>query len=417
MVNFLSYTIQQFTVGQYNLKEAVTFVKYYESILSPAIAIEAMVVDQDGILSGGRGGDGLRGGEPANIQINSPGGELQLSNIYLREISDASIRETSSVFLLTFTTSSALINETSRCVKRYDGKISDIVSTIGNDTFQSGGNSFYVEPTENEYTFIGNARKPFHTITWLSTKSIPNKGRGVSNTEGSAGYLFYEDKVGHNFVSVDSLTSGSIQNRIGGGDLTYTQSNYQDPMSNAGQFTILNYSYDTNYDLLENLRLGMFSNVNYFWDAYEQTTRCYQYNLNDNYGIQMKTMVEAASPYQVPLGLETSPSRILLSVLDRGSLERTGERENVEKFVQEQTKYQAQAIVRYNLLFSQTVSITIPSNVSLRVGNAINCNFLQPNGGRDEIRSGRYLISELSHQFTDNNGYSGVKLIRDSYGD
>ena len=80
-------------------------------------------------------------------------------------------------------------------------------------------------------------------------------------------------------------------------------------------------------------------------------------------------------------------------------------------------KYQAQAIVRYNLIFSQTVSITIPSNVTLKVGDVIKCNFLQANGGKDKSRSGNYLIADISHQFGSGSAYSGLRLIRDSYGD
>ena len=37
---------------------------------------------------------------------------------------------------------------------------------------------------------------------------------------------------------------------------------------------------------------------------------------------------------------------------------------------------------------------------------------------RDEKKSGLYLIKELAHSFpaNDNKGYTGLKLIRDSYG-
>ena len=269
---------------------------------------------------------------------------------------------------------------------------------------------FEVEETKNTYTFIGNARKPFHTITWLAKKSIPSSDNSSDNTSGSAGFFFYEDRDGYKFRSVDSLCSPET-------DVipTYEQSALSQP-NQDNRYKILSASFDTNTDILENLRLGMFSNVNYFWNAYDQTTQCYQYDLQDNYGTNIKTLESTASPYTVPLGLEESPSRIMFSILDTGSLEKTGFIENQENYIQNQPKYQAQAVVRYNLIFSQTVTITIPINTTLRIGNVINCRFLQTGGdGIDTLRSGNYLIAEISHQFTDNTAYTGLKLIRDSY--
>ncbi len=266
-----------------------------------------------------------------------------------------------------------------------------------------------VEETENKYTFIGNARKPFHTITWLAKKSIPSGSRGATDSEGSAGFFFYEDRIGYKFVSVDSLCGRTSEAPI----LKYYQTEATEPDADD-RYSILNYKYETNYDLLENLRLGMFSNINYFWNIFSLTGRCYQYNLKESYSTKMKTLESDNSLFNIPLGLEESPSRIMLGALDSGTLQKDGKIPD-NTFAQDQAKYQAQAVVRYNLIFSQSVSITIPSNVILKVGDVINCKFLLPNMGEDPIRSGNYLIAELSHQFTAGDGLTGLRLIRDSY--
>jgi len=411
MLNSKSYQIEQVIVGQYDITEGVSAFAYYESILSPAISIELVVIDSEGLLSGGRrGGNGILGGELSSIKINTPNGGLEFETLYLRQISNSTPSSTNNIFVLTLTTPEALINETSRCCKRYDGKISDIVSKIANETFLLDSERIInVEDTANTYSFIGNARKPFHTITWLAKKSIPKGGRSARDDEGSAGFFFYEDRFGYKFISVDTLCNKTSDDPI----LEYYQSEATDP-NQDDKFSILNYTYETNYDLLENLRLGMFSNVNYFWNAYSLTTKCYQYDLNNSYSKKIKTLEDSSSLFNIPLGLENSPSRIMVGVLDGGTLQRDGKVPD-NTFSQDQAKYQAQAVVRYNLIFSQSVSITISSNVTLKVGDVINCKFLLPNSGEDLIRSGNYLIAELSHQFTDGNGYSGLRLIRDSY--
>ena len=411
MLNSKSYQIKKVIVGQYDITEGISAFAYYESILSPAISIELVVIDSEGLLSGGRrGGNGILGGELCSIEVNTPNGGLEFETLYLRQISNSTPSSTNNIFVLTLTTPEALINETSRCCKRYDGKISDIVLKIAGETFLNDSErTFNVEDTANTYSFIGNARKPFHTITWLAKKSIPKGGRGVRDDQGSAGFFFYEDRFGYKFVSVDTLCDRTSDNPI----LKYYQSEATDP-NEDDKFSILNYTYETNYDLLENLRLGMFSNLNYFWNAFSLTTKCYQYDLNNNYSEKIKTLEDSASLFNVPLGLENSPSRIMVAVLDSGTLQRDGKIPD-DTFSQDQAKYQAQSVVRYNLIFSQSVSITISSNVTLKVGDVINCKFLLPNSGEDLIRSGNYLIAELSHQFTDGNGYTGLRLVRDSY--
>lgn len=423
-VNNTSYNINRFDVGNYDMSESIAYMKYYESVLSPAIIFEVVIAENDGILSGSRGGGGLVGGEECLIDIStsSSGNDdaskfkfLERGRLYLRQILSADPSSQNNVYTLIITTAGALINETSRCSHRYEGKISDIVGTIASSTFLNYGDGvsdIEVEETNNTYAFIGNARKPFHTITWLAKKSIPTSkdSYGKKNTDGTAGFFFYEDRDGYKFRSVDSLCSP--KNKV---IPKFEQSALSQP-NQDNRYKILSASFDTNTDILENLRLGMFSNVNYFWNAFDQTTQCYQYNLNDSYGTNIKTLESTASPYSVPLGLEQSPSRIMFSILDTGSIEKTGFLENQEQYIQNQPKYQAQAVVRYNLIFSQTVTITIPINTTLRIGNVIKCKFLQTGGdGEDKLRSGNYLIAEISHQFTDNTAYTGLKLIRDSY--
>lgn len=298
-----SYTVEKLEVGDYNLTLGVSQIKYYESILSPAISFEVTIVDSDGILSGSRGGSGLFGGELCKIKINGPTGSLDFSkvNLYLRKITSGLTDSTTSIFILSITTQTALINETSRCCKRYDGRISDIVYKIAGETFLDVKDSrLFVESTGNNYSFLGNARKPFHTLTWLARRSIPETGSGKSNSEGSAGFFFYEDRDGHKFVSVDSLISKVNQKSF---VQEYVQSEFSDT-NTLNQFNILSYTVDSNYDLLENLRTGMFSNINYYWDAFHHTTKCYQYNLKDNYSNKMKTLVKSASPYKIPEGLD-----------------------------------------------------------------------------------------------------------------
>ena len=158
-VNNTSYNIKKFEVGNYDISESIAYMKYYESVLSPAIIFEVIIAENEGILSGSRGGGGLVGGEECLIDIStsSSGSDeqsqfkfLEKGKLYLRTIKNADPSSQNNVYTLIITTAGALINETSRCSMRYEGKISDIVSTIADNSFVnygSGKSDFQVEET------------------------------------------------------------------------------------------------------------------------------------------------------------------------------------------------------------------------------------------------------------------------------
>ena len=75
---------------------------------------------------------------------------------------------------------------------------------------------------------------------------------------------------------------------------------------------------------------------------------------------------------------------------------------------------------RYNLLFTQSLNISIPMNVNMKVGDIITCSFPRLSDGQakeqDSNLSGKYLIRALRHHIEANSNITYLKLIRDSYG-
>ena len=80
----------------------------------------------------------------------------------------------------------------------------------------------------------------------------------------------------------------------------------------------------------------------------------------------------------------------------------------------------AKSLARYNLLFTQSLNISIPMNVNMKVGDIIRCRFPRQNSGeakeQDGNLSGKYLIRALHHHVEPNLNVTYLKLIRDSYG-
>ena len=93
----------------------------------------------------------------------------------------------------------------------------------------------------------------------------------------------------------------------------------------------------------------------------------------------------------------------------------------------ELAKYQNKSYIRNNLLFSQSLSISIPLNTTLRIFGFvldIRLPLKQENGdsnvdsyGNDRSNdpSGRYLIGELRHLIGGGQSETQLKLIRDVF--
>ena len=86
----------------------------------------------------------------------------------------------------------------------------------------------------------------------------------------------------------------------------------------------------------------------------------------------------------------------------------------------------AKSFGRYNLLFTQSLNIVIPVNVTLRVGQLIRIVLPKATATQtesnlsefDEESTGNYLIRSLRHHFDISGGTNTttLNLIRDSYG-
>lgn len=423
MASYFNYKIIDFAVeskegGYIDLSRSVATITYSEDITSPVTYVSVAVINTGGILSKLK----LRGGEKVRLTIEQTAtrGRLTLDEsknvYYIYNISNSTTESTKELFVLDLVPSEVFVNETSRVMRRYDSTLDVTVGKILKETLNTKRySSSNIEKTVNNYSFIGNMRKPFTVLGWLCPKGIPQTERGTSSpTKGTAGFLFFENINGYNFKSVDSLFASGRTSKA-----TYS---YKESVTSAADpqvnFKITSPPvFSKNVNVLDNLRIGMYSSLNYYFDTNTRKFYANIYKLSDSFNIMNHSNKRDSSP-QIPKGLQDSPSRLMVKMLDNGQMDKTGKLEKPDK----RMEYQAQSVSRYNLLFSQTLNITVPLNLSLTVSDVIEVNIGEitkeetKKGLRDDIKSGKYIISKLKHVFSDNKGLTGLELVRDSYG-
>ena len=421
-----------------DISEGVIAFTYFENIFSPYLTARVIVTNTSGAIEGEDGnlqsvynGLPLRGGERVLIKI-AGNSELNdgldfskspLNYFYVASITNVLIDEGTESFTLNLVSREAITNETSRVGKKFptSQKISGSVDDILKKYLRVDGDKIgEIEETQNTYGFIGNMKKPFTIITWLASKSV--SGKAKPGEDSSAGYVFYETKEGFNFRSLDQIMESEPFER----DFLYTPGVIKEDDPNK-DFKILTYSTNRNQDLIGKLERGAYSSQRYYINPVSFKPSISVFNSNNyigkanNLGDKEIELPRIDDDSDKTLG--DLPSRIFVSMLDVGTLEKDAEDEGWNDPVKrnaDPTRIHAQSMMRYNQIFTQVVEITVPLNTQLNAGIIIRCEFPQLSDvdrkTSDPEMSGLYMIKELAHYFDGKGSYSKLKIVRDSFG-
>ena len=379
-------------------------ITYFESVKSPSISLTLSFIDVDGVISR----EGITGGEYLDLNIKVPDYDNFTITpdkhfMMLNSVKDVKTTSKSQIATLEFVSVEAIINETARVSRRFTGNISQIVKELLKDKkgIQTDKN-LESDQSFNKYSFVGNLKRPFDTIQWLCPKAASDDKEG--------GFLFYETLDGYYFKSIKNLLEAEPQ--------VYKKP--ETPIEPDGtpvnDFRIIENNLDSSNDIGMNCRMGMYANKTIFVDIETGTTKTVDFKISE---------LGLSKPPKLPSKLEDIPTRLMLRILDKGALQKGAKKEDVEK-ENELAIYQNKSYARTNLLFSQTLSISIPFNPDLRAGEMIQVELPVSKGDKetqttgrpdDNDISGKYLISELKHTIDGLTASTGteLKLIRDVF--
>ena len=399
---------------EYDITLGAPEIDYYESIESPTISMSLRFLDVDQVI----GRKGITGGELIEVTVkDGDDDEFKITKdhkMMLNSVVDMNTQTKFQEATLEFVSQETIINETSRLNKKFSGNVSQTVKDIltkdkkgiltkkkifGPEKEQLGDIEVEEDRATNSYSFVGNLKRPFDTIQWLCPKA--------QSSNQSFGFLFFENLDGYHFRSIENLLK---QKSLP----PYTQTD--SPFDSENKAIILQNKVESTNDIGLNCRLGMYANKTIYVDIENQGASV------DDYDI---TQLKLKKPPRLMEGLEKHPTRLMLRVDDVGVAQvGAAKSETVPK--SELAKYQNKSYIRNNLLFSQSLRISIPLNTTLRVGLILEIKFPVKKGdGKTETGSygtektndpsGRYLIAELRHLIGREKAETQLKLIRDVF--
>jgi len=393
--------------------------RYYESVMSNHITATATYLetgnDQDGASKGVLDSLPIRGGEKTQIQVNDASQEqnrIELPNgLYVNRIRNAIPGTQQEMYYIDFASKEYFLNEQSRVLKRYEGKISDNVDTILRDVLKTTG-EVDIDETSIEYNFYGNNRKPFYIVTWLASKSVPKKGQGKIG-----GFLFFQTRDGLFFKSIDELfgqesTKKFIYNNTGETPAEYDAN-------------IVSYSIGSDIELDQQLIMGAYNNRSIFFDVFNFDYKEIKFDIEEQEG-----EAETAGKDYINVNKEfiNNPSRVFNHLMDYGVNPRGSGDEQLSNYKQgtdpipnfDAQQTMVQTIMRYNQMFTVQTNIVIPGDFSIKAGDIVECDFpdVESKKERDKNKQtgGKYMVAHVCHRVTPEETFTSLGLVRDSFG-
>ena len=383
----------------YDIVGGNPIIDYYESLDSPTIALTVTFIDIDQVISR----EGITGGEYIDVTVKIGGfDDFKLTSekhkLMLNSVRNVITETNKQVATLEFITVESIINETARVNKKYAGNVTGTVKQLLKTDTKGIQTSKNLESDEaaNSYAFVGNLKRPLDTIQWLCPKA-------QSSTK-NFGFLFFETLDGYNFKSIEKLLDQD--------SVRYTHTDR--PME--GSFKIMQNNLNQTNDIGMNLRMGMYANRTTYVDIENQKVDIVDCDI---------TQLDLKKPVKLLDGIEKHPTRLMLRVNDYGVSQKGSKKEDTVP-ESELAVYQNKSYIRNNVLFSQSLQISIPINPDLRAGNVIDVRLPVKKGDgssgeseqgdeKSNDPSGRYLISELRHLLGGGKSETQLTLIRDVF--
>mgnify|MGYP003344144391 CR=1 FL=1 len=394
---------------------------YYESILQDTIRTTYTFADSGNTIDDKTALEGLPivGQEKVHLKFKDNNDNTLDLVLYVNKVTPLVEDTTKSMVQIELVSKEFIMNEKVRLNTRFDGKISDHIKKILTDqNYLATKKKTDIEETSNNYNFIGNNRKPYYSMNWLSKKAVPNFAQAKGNT---AGYFFFETSEGFKFKSIDSLLSQEKKKSI---IFNQTPDSRGKNIPAGYDAKALDYSKDNKVDVQEKLKMGSFSSRTILFDPFN----CYYEVVVPNAKEKEKSLKKAGkelptlNPEFNQTGANKDFSRTTYYLLDKGTLPSGNTQQQIDKSKEENFEYKNilnQSIMRYNQLFSLKSTITIPGDFSLHAGDAVFVDSKELALADENINKeygGLYIIADLCHYISPKETYTKLNLVRDSFG-
>ena len=434
-----------------DIRAIIAEFQWYESIDSPFVRLDIAVLDSIDL------DQRLFGTEKLEIEFQTYAAQLEdkksketkiKATLKMYKIGSVVKRERAKMYILHFVPEAMYHNESNRAFGLYGKKNGkdDVVERMLKEQMKIPKKDMEIEAYTKMNVLCPNWR-PVDAISYVTDKvTRVAKGKGTKKQKDrknigvrQAGFLFYQNKRGYNFKSMDLLCEQPPLVTY-----VYGQKNVGTDDPAADKFRIETIKYPDRANQLEKLRQGVYqtatfgvvmaaptssslplSNANTDDDGPEGTvTGPVVTTIMDMF--DKASTLEKGFPYapeQMEEFKDNHPTRTKLKILPKlahqqaGSDSTDGGAEEESASIMNAAAYANQ---RWWLLNTHTLTITVSGNTALFAGAVIKVDIptsQQKNKNKlpkDRVFSGKYLIKGIKHTYTKDDMTTELYLCRDS---
>lgn len=236
-------------------------IEMYEDIFSPFITMAISIRESLDFINA----IPLRGEELIDVEISTPTFNDQYKIIkdrfYVYKLSDRQLlTDRNSAYTLHAISYEALIDLNMKQSKAYSGNISEIAKLFFKTDGFSTTKNVNIETAKNSTKYISNYWSPVKNLNFLTTSAI--------NKNNSPSFLFYENRQGFNFVSLDTLYDQEVYQKF------YNDNYVRDTDARGKAFRNIEREYqrvlemktDVTFDSLKHINRGTYASRLYSYD-------------------------------------------------------------------------------------------------------------------------------------------------------
>jgi hypothetical protein len=351
------------------------------------------------------------GEESLKLEISTP--SLKVGNIacdfYIYKLSDRElVGDRNVVYQLHFVSMEAIVDLNKKISKVYTGAPSDIVKSVITDTINGleSGKRVQVEPTSRDIAFISNFWSPSKIIQYASDMAV--------NKNGSPSYVFFENRDGFYFASLDTLYANPVY-----AEFVYDKYTRdalpmgQDVRDVAEDFKRIDHiSIPTGFDYMDRIRSGMFSSKMISFDLTKKQYNVKNFTMFDNFQKQ-----NHLNKFNVANTNSIFKTNSMLINYPRDNANFSGFND-VTNYKNEQQRLSLLKAAEAN-----KIQIVVPGRCDYTVGQKMNITLykIDPTSKKDSdadtidnMFSGNYILSAINHYITRERHECNMELIKDT---
>ena len=380
-------------------------VQFYEDLFAPFITGSLILKDSLDLVNLFP----FIGEEYLELEISTP--TLDKNNIkgkyYIYKMTNREMSgDKSVVYQLHFISVEAVVDLNKKTSRVFGDKISKMIEPFIKDkTFGlESDKKVFIEETLNNTKYISNYWTPIENIMYLADTAI--------NTNRSPSYVFFENRDGFYFISLERLYTNAVfqdfvydkytrDDRPGGGSVRNPEKDFK---------RILEISIPTAFDYMDRIRSGMLSSRQVSYDVTKKTYSAKNYNMFQRFE-QQKHLNKY--PINSDRSIFRAASRIINYPKNFGNFNGFGDVTNA--------KSNQERISLLKLAEANKINITVPGRCDYTVGQKIKLDLkrIEPLSKKDgdttdKMFSGNYIIAAINHYVDREKHECYMEIIKES---